>query len=161
MFYPTYDPRGLKCDLEVRLSARGPSGVLAGQAHPQDDCAATSAAADRDLITNPAHQLQAPPAPAGSRCGGWPRRPLPAVADLGLHRGPPDDLQHQPGHRRPVPDRVRGDLVNREHEIARPLAAQARLHRPPGDRPAHLPQAVIAEPHRVRRGRSRRASLSR
>src|SRR5262249_56892803 len=88
-------PTRVKCDLEVRLSARGPSGVLAGQAHPQDDCAATSAAADRDLITNPAHQLQAPPAPAGSRCGGWAPPPL---APPPAPRPPPPPPPHPPPH---------------------------------------------------------------
>src|SRR5262249_61084748 len=95
-------PTRVKCDLEVRLSARGPSGVLAGQAHPQDDCAATSAAADRDLITNPAHQLQAPPAPAGSRCGGGPPRPPPPPPGPPVRPGAPPP---HPPHPRPHPPR--------------------------------------------------------
>lgn len=134
-------------------STAGPGGVLPAQAHAKDYRAAASAAADRDVIANPARQPQAHPALAGSRCRGRPRRPAATVVNLGLHRGPLGDVQPQPGCRRAVPDRVGGDLVNCDHEIARPPTAQPRPRRPLGHRPAHPPQVTSAKPRRVRRAR--------
>jgi hypothetical protein len=143
------------------MSAVRPGLVLPGQAHAQGYRAAFRAAADGDLIADPAGHLQARREPAGSRCCGWPGRRVPAVADLGQRDRPPGDLQLQPGQRRAAPDRAAGDLINRDQEITGPPAAQARPHRPLGHRPAYPPQVTSAEPRRVRRGRPRSGCLPR
>ena len=58
--------------------------------------------------------------------------------------------------RRPVPDCVRRDLADRDHEIIRPGRRQARPHSQPRRNPAHLPQVISAEPHPARQGETRR-----
>jgi len=86
-----------------------------------------------------------------------PLRPLPEAVPAAGRQHPlsrtsacaarPATPQQQPRRRRPVPDRVRRDLADRDHEILRPGRRQARPHRSPRRNPAHWPRVISTEPH--------------
>ena len=81
----------------------------------------------------------------------------PGRAEPGAGAGRPAVTCRSPRHRRPVPDPVRRDLTDRDHEIIRPV----RPHRPPRRNQAHLPQVISTEPHLARHRDTRRRSRPR
>jgi hypothetical protein len=74
---------------------------------------------------SPPHRRQSAPAQGLSRrCARYrrpPPRPAASTRCRGLRRSPP---RPPPRRRRPVPDRVRGDLADGDHEILHPAAGR-------------------------------------